>query len=257
VTSIVSLSGTGMSPAPAQFALSPLSHDYGWIQQGRATADFNFILKNVGGSDSGVPSVKINGTDAADFGFPASTGRLGPCPAVLKPTGVCTISVHLAPQTAMATMMTGKSATLDVTGNPGGAVSATLTGNATVAFGLEISPPHHDFGSFATGKASPTTTFTVTNISAGAISAMNFATVAPGIFAVAMPQDFVFDTSDCLQRAQGFLDIGASCTVTVFFQVPAGHTGSKQLNWQVTAASRVMPNQMAQATAHVQGFGTP
>jgi hypothetical protein len=153
-------------------------------------------------------------------------------------------------------MMTGKDATLDISGSPGGTVSATLTGNATVANELELSPPFKDFGSWMAGQVSPDFTFTLTNINpapnGAAISALSFSFVQPGVFAVAPPPIFAFNVSDCVQRAQGFLLPGASCVVTIHFQVPAGTTaGLKQLNWQVTGASR--DGTTALATAHVQG----
>ena len=121
---------------------------------------------------------------------------------------------------------------------------------------VEVTPAAHDFGTVAMGNRSPDFTFTVTNTNpppgGAAISALTFSST--GVFAIiAPPPDFVLNTNDCLQRAQGFLGPGASCTVVVYFQVPAGHSGLKQLNWEVSGTSR---NQLpAQATAHVQGTG--
>jgi hypothetical protein len=262
-TAGVSLTGTGMAPAPAQFALSALSATF-WAPEGHSTAqaggDVVFTLTNMGGSDSAVPTISFGGKDATSFGVTITRIMPRACPNALAPGVSCTIPVHFAPAAmsvpanALSQPFTG---TLDISGNPGGSVSATLTGNATLSRQLLITPGGHDFGTLKTGGTSGPFTFTVTNTGTGAVSALTFNYFPPIVIGPPPPVFFGFDDSDCTTRAKGFLDIGASCTVNATFVTPTAPAGLKQKLFEVSGSSRSMPNVPAQATAEVQGTQTP
>jgi hypothetical protein len=255
--SLAALTGTGVSPAPGQFALKPLAHDFGWKQVGGATGDSIFTLTNTGGSDTAIPTISIGGNDKADFSFNAAGLRMGFCPTKLVPGGSCTISLHFAPRTAAVSMITQKTATLDVVGNPGGAVSATLTGNATVANGLMILPPTNTFPDTGVGKQSAPFTFVLSNPSTTAtVAQLAFAQVGTGVFAIALPPPVfqIIDASDCTVTHNNQLGPGQSCNVIFVFNAKA--TGTVQLIWQATGSILgAATNIPVQATAHVQGTG--
>jgi hypothetical protein len=253
-TAVASLTGTGVAPTPAQFALKPLAFDFGWKQQGAATGDVIFTLTNTGGSASGVPTIAIGGADKADFAFNLGAPRTGFCPNPIPAGGSCTISLHFAPKTAMVSIMTQKVASLDISGTPGGTVSARLTGDATVAQGLQILPPSHDFGTQPVGQQTAPFTFTVTNTSTtSTVSQLAFALVAPGIYAVINPNPFLGDTNDCLVVKKGQLGPGQSCNIPFTFQPRAA--GQVELMWQATGSIPGTVPITVQATAHLQGTG--
>jgi hypothetical protein len=256
LVSLAALSGTGVAPAPAQFALRPLAHDFGWKQTGLATGDVIFTLTNTGGSDSAAPKITIGGQDAADFAFNIAVPKTGFCPNPLPAGGTCNISLHFAPKSASAPPATQKAATLDISGTPGGTVSARLTGDATLSNGLLIQPASNTFPNTAVGQRSAAFTFVVTNTSATAtVSQLAFAFVTPpGVYAIIInPQPFVGDTSDCITVKKGQLGPGQSCNVLFSFTPQA--TGTVQEMWQATGSIPGAVPITVQATAHMQGTG--
>jgi CSLREA domain-containing protein len=103
-------------------SLVPSPKDYGSTQVGTPTAATQFTVENAGPSTSGNLAVALTGANASEFEI---TG--GTCDGVTLPDdGTCTVSVRFAPTSAGA-----KSATLAVTGTPGGTQSSALTGTAT------------------------------------------------------------------------------------------------------------------------------
>jgi CSLREA domain-containing protein len=103
-------------------SLVPSPKDYGSTQMGTPTAATQFTVENAGPSSSGTLAVALTGPNASDFGITAED-----CSGVsLADDGTCTVSVRFAPASAGA-----KSATLAVTGTPGGTQSSALTGTAT------------------------------------------------------------------------------------------------------------------------------
>jgi hypothetical protein len=256
LVSLANLTGTGVSPAPAQFAIKPLTFNFGWKQQGAATGDIVFTLTNTGGQSSSVPAISIGGNDKADFAFNAAALKNGICTVPLAPGGSCTIPVHFAPKTAMVSMTTGKAGTLDIVGNPGGAVSATLAGDATVANGLVLLPPTHDFGTVAVGQQSARFTYVLSNPSTTAtVSQLAFAQVGTGIYAIVLPPPVfqLIDATDCNTTHQGQLGPGQSCNLIFVFNSQS--IGTKQLMWQATGQIPGIVPITATATAHVQGTG--
>jgi hypothetical protein len=117
-TESISVSGT----ATEFISLVPSPKDYGSTQVGTPTAATQFTVENAGPGTSGTLAVALTGANASEFGI---TG--GTCDGVTLPDdGTCTVSVRFAPTSAGA-----KSATLAVTGTPGGTQSSALTGTAT------------------------------------------------------------------------------------------------------------------------------
>jgi hypothetical protein len=219
-----------------------------------ATGDVIFTLTNTGGSDSAVPVIGIGGADKADFAFNAAVPKGGFCPSKLPAGGSCTISLHFAPKTAMVSINTQKVASLDISGVPGGTVSAQLTGDATVAQGLLIQPATNTFPNTAVGQLSPLFTFVLSNPSTTAtVANITVGPVAPGVYAVIAPAVFPFDATDCTVTHKQQLGPGQSCNIIFGFRPNA--VGPVEEMWQANGSIPGTIPITVTATAHVQGRG--
>jgi hypothetical protein len=248
------LSGTGVAPQPAQFALKPLAFDFGWKQEGAATGDIIFTLTNTGGMDSAVPVISLGG--AKDFAFNVAAPRGGFCPNKLAAGASCTMSLHFIPaKTDMPTMNTQRTATLSITGSPGGTASARLSGDATVTNGLLLLPPHHDFGIVPVGQQSARFTYVLSNPSNQVVTNLAFSQVGNGIYAIILPPPLfqIVDATDCTSTHKNQLGPQESCNIVFAYNPNANNIGLKQLMWQATG--NLATGAPAVATAHVQGTG--
>jgi CSLREA domain-containing protein len=103
-------------------SLVPSPKDYGSTQVNTPTAATQFTVENAGPGTSGTLAVTLSGANASEFGITGDdcSGN------TLGDDATCTVSVRFAPTSAGA-----KSASLNVTGTPGGTQSSALTGTAT------------------------------------------------------------------------------------------------------------------------------
>lgn len=148
------LSGTGA--APAALSVSPDQHAFGGISTGTSVAKA-FTVTNTGGVPTGALAAVITGTEADQFGATDNT-----CAGVtLSPGASCAVTVSFAPTTTGA-----KSASLQVSGTPGGTATASLSGTGQTPPPLTFSPATWDFGAVAVFD-SRSKAFTVTNTSGG------------------------------------------------------------------------------------------
>jgi hypothetical protein len=265
--SSASLMGTGVSPVPGQYALKPLSYDFGWKQMGRATGDVIFTLTNTGGMPTAIPTYAIGGQDAADFAFSTAAPRIGFCKTALQPGASCTLSLHFAPKSAGSdTNSFTKTATLTIMGNPGGTVTATLTGHAMLATGgLEIDPPFTNFGSVPPPPVGGTSisqqfSFTVRNTGTVLLTQLGFPLAVP--HAVAAPREWNFDYSDCVTNKNDQLsppgtgatpDPNSYCTVIAVYRHLAPTNVTRWTDWHVTGILATTGAQ-AEAATYVQAF---
>ena len=215
-TTVANITGTGV--APAQFALSPASRDFGSVVTGEMSAFQTFTLTNIGGQNSGVPAVTINGVNASQFAMSTMT----PCPAALTPAPAagssCTIQVRFSPTT-----MGAKVASLDVTASAGGSVSSGLSGDGVAQAALAVTPTTITFpGVTNAGDSSGTQSFTVTNNGSQTTGTLTIVSTTPG----ANPGDFT-QTNNCTT-----LIAGAQCTVVVTFSPTAA--GNRTATIQVS-----------------------
>ena len=175
------LTGTGL--AAAALAISPTTQDFGTLTQGSTSADFPFTVTNNGGVASGPLAVSFGGSSASMFQLGAQT-----CNGATLGAGgssICNLAVHFSPTAGTTGTVT---ASLLVGGTPGGTAVATLTGHATSAASLAITPSPFGFGPQPQGSPSSPVTFTVTNaggsssgtptITTGGTNAADFAVVA-------------------------------------------------------------------------------
>jgi CSLREA domain-containing protein len=140
---LATLAGTTTGFTPASLGVTPTMNDFGTTTVGTPTAATQFTVTNTGLQTSGALTVALTGANASDFGITQDncTGQ-----TLAGSGGNCTVSVRFAPTSAG----TGKSASLAISGTPGGTPSATLSGNANAV----PTPP----GPTPSTTPSPTTT---------------------------------------------------------------------------------------------------
>lgn len=223
-----SLHGTGA--AKALLSVSPSTFDYGPVVDGSSSASETYTVTNTGLATSGMVSVAIGGTDAADFVQDATT-----CGAKLAVGASCTVTVDFAPTAGGAGGT--DDASLSVTANPGGTATASLQGTGTTPAALAISPSTFDYGSVAAGAVSGDQTYTVTNTGQGSSGPVSLALSGTN------QADFVVDSTTCGAALAG----AGSCTVSVHY-APAG-TGAGTATLSVTSSPG------GTASASLQGTG--
>lgn len=133
---------------------APATHDFGDVATGAVSSTFTFTITNSSTNASGTLSVMLGGANASAFGIATNT-----CTGTLGGGGSCDVGIAFAPTTLGAA-----TASLDVSGNPGGAISLGLTGNGSLPATLELSPMTQAFGSVVAGSSSAMQTFTVRNV---------------------------------------------------------------------------------------------
>jgi hypothetical protein len=113
-------------------SIAPTPHDFGSTQTGTPTGATQFVVTNAGPGTSGTFATTLTGANASEFQVTADT-----CDGqALAGSATCAVSVRFAPASSGA-----KSATLNVTGAPGGTSSAALTGTATTPSTPSPTPP--------------------------------------------------------------------------------------------------------------------
>jgi hypothetical protein len=185
---------TGTGAAPAQLAVSPEPHAYGGVPTGSSSSE-TFTVTNTGGVSTGTLAASLEGPNAGQFDVVDDT-----CQGVtLDADESCTVEVAFAPTTTG-----GKSATLLVSGTPGGTASASLSGTGQTPPPLTFSPAGWDFGPVAVfGIASKP--FTVTNTSDGPVGPLTIYLTGP------YANQFSASADTCTGNT---LTAGASCTFT-------------------------------------------
>ena len=109
--------------ATEYISVAPAPKDFGSTQVGTPTGATQFTVTNAGPGTSGTfAAATLSGANASEFGITADT-----CMGQTLGSGLtCTVSVRFAPTSAGA-----KTATLNVTGTPGGTSSSALSGTGT------------------------------------------------------------------------------------------------------------------------------
>jgi len=211
-TTVASLTGVGL--APGALTMTPASQDFGMVLQATPSAPIDFTVTNTGGSTTGTLTTAVSGAHAGDFMISANTCMNSTLPAA----GTCTISVRFQPTTSGS-----RSASLTISGNPGGSAASQLTGVGLGPANLVAAPLTHDFGAVTTGS-SGTQSITITNTGgvASGVAATSLGGTDAGQFSIA---------SDTCGTA---LNPGGTCAVTVRFSPTT--TGAKVARLSVTAS---------------------
>lgn len=157
-----SLSGTGL--APGDLSTTPSTFDFGLASKSSPSAARSFHVANAGATATGSLAVSVTGTDGSDFLVQSGDTCSG---QPLAAGAGCDVSVVFQPAGGGA-----KSATLSVSGTPGGATTAALSGTGLAPASLVTSPSPVAFGGVAQGVAVPVAV-TLTNpggVSTGTVS---------------------------------------------------------------------------------------
>ncbi|HEV8399308.1 MAG TPA: choice-of-anchor D domain-containing protein [Gemmatimonadales bacterium] len=198
------LAGHGRD-AEATLALSPGSFDFGAVQVNTSSKAKQFVAVNTGPDASGPISVSLAGADAADF---ALGGKCQGATLAGSSGESCEVDVTFTPHG-----FGPRTATVTITGTPGGTASATLTGMGDGL--LTLAPTAQDFGSVAVGQSGTPVAFTVTNGGSTDVLINHFETSGPNF------TDFVIDPGSC---GPALVPTG-SCTFSVTFTPKA--TGAR------------------------------
>ena len=213
VFSFMAASASAATPTPAKLSIAPQSYQYGSVAVGGSSASQSFAVTNTGQSASGPISVAVTGTNTADFVIDANS-----CTATLAAGGNCSVSVRFTPAAAGA-----RTATLSVSGTPGGSVTSSLKGTGATAK-LVLSPASHGYGSVTIGASSDSQSYTVTNTGLA----------ASGPVAVAITGTDAGDFNLVSSTCGGQIAAGSSCTVGVAFAPSA--PGSRTATLTATAS---------------------
>lgn len=207
------LDGTGL--ASGSITINPTSQSFGDEVVGSATATQTFTIANPGGTATGPLTTGLTGNDAGDFAISNDT-----CAGQALDHGAsCTIDVAFDPQSAGS-----KTASLSISGTPGGTVTSSLSGTGLASANLTITPNLQDFGSVVLGQSSTDVSFAVVNTGGVATGALSQAVAG------ADRADFVVVSSNCAGATLAPL---ASCTVIM--KLAPTTTGSKGATLSVTA----------------------
>ena len=195
----------GVGQTNADLSISASAYDFGYSD---SPAEHVFTVTNDGTVTSGDPSVEVDGSSAFDV-------TTDTCTAPLAGGASCTVGVTYA-----GTGSTEQSAELSVTVDPGGTVTAELTG---FPLALTVSPTSHDFGGLLVGDLSETMAFTLINHRLTSVEIDDEDVTGP----------FVLDTS-CLEAV---LPAGGTCVFSAHFAPTSPGPASGFLDYSAGEAS--------------------
>ncbi len=195
--------------APGAVTIAPTMKDLGGVLLGAAGMPASFTVTNAGMTATGPLTTVLGGTSASEFSMvDGCTGK------TLAAMAACAVTVTLNPLTAGP-----KTASLAVSGTPGGTGTASLTGTGLAPASLSIAPTSHAFAVTPVGTTTPpTATFVVTNAGSVASDALTTALVLGSGTA---NTDFVITADSCKGTMLASM---ATCSVTVQFR-PATYGG--------------------------------
>ncbi len=220
----VPLKGTAVPPGALM--VSPSMHSFPNTQQGLSSDEVEFSVSNTGGTATSALAVALSGNDRQDFVLGANT-----CTNPLPAAGTCKLGVKFAPKSPGA-----KSASVTITGMPGGAAVASLSGAGLAPAALGIAPLSNNFGNVVSGQKSGNFTFKVTN--KGGVPASAPTASLTG----AQAAHFVLGPNTCTTA----LPAGGDCQVEVQFAPTAA--GAVAAKLEVAAGA-------LKVTADVTGTG--
>jgi len=187
------LVGSGALLWQVAAGLSPPSMGFGQQIVGTQSQPQTATLVNAGSTPLLVTNIGINGTNSADF------FQTNDCPSSIPVGGSCQIQVTFAPKSVGA-----KSAALSVTyTGPGSPQSVALSGTATGATSVSLTPSNLAFATRIVNTKSSPQTATLTNTGSEDATVSSISTAVP-----------FSQTNNCPST----LPVGQSCQIQVAFQ---------------------------------------
>jgi len=206
------LSGTGQAAARLVAVPSPI--DFGSVANGAKSAPVVVTVRNAADEGAAGVSAVLSGPGMDQFSVASS------CDVVLAGNAMCTLAVTFAPN-----KVSDATASLLVSGTPGGMSTVSLSGKGVVQGALDIDPKTKDFLAVNVGSTSGGFTFTVNNtgdVETGAVKIDKLGTDAG---------DFVIDTDSCTTFK---IAPKSACSVVAHFA--PGTAGVKNATLNATAS---------------------
>ena len=218
----VAVGGSGVAPAPIA-SVGPSALSFGTEAVGSSTGSQSVTLANNGSAALNLTSVTLSGPNAADFAIASNNTSCATGGGSLAIGASCTVAVQFAPQTPGA-----KNASLNFNDNAAsGPQQISLTGTATAAPSVTLSPTSLTFGSQSEGTTSAAQSVTVSNSGASA------AGIGPVTITGANAGDFV-PANPCAPS----LAAGANCEISVSFRPAVGSApGARSATLNVVGAT--------------------
>jgi hypothetical protein len=181
-------------------SITPDTHDFGSVVTQGSSSPFTFQVTNTGMTPTGTLAASFSGSAKAEFSMvDGCSGK------TLAPNAACNVVVTMSPATVGS-----KTASLAVTGTPGGTGTASLSGTGVSPANITISPTSWAFPTTATGSTA-TEAFQITNTGGVTSTALTTAlTLSNGTAS----GEFAISSDTCNATT---LAAGATCTVTVQF----------------------------------------
>ena len=211
---------SGVAQAPAKLVNTPTALDFGTVTAGSTSSIGTVNVANLGDVASGALTADISGTNASSFSIVTST-----CTGTLGASATCLIGLRYAPGST-----TAETATLTVTGAPGGTVTTTLTGTGAATGMLTINPTTFAFTNTLVGQVSTATTFTITNTAGSSAGPLSVQLGGPDAAAYRV----VAGTDTCTSTT-----LAAAGTCTVGVQFAPTSTGAKAATISVSGGGTV------------------
>ncbi len=191
---------TGVGIAPGALSITPSTSSFGDLTVGSVSAPATtYTVTNTGGVATGTLTTTAGGSNPGEF-----TKSNDLCNGQSLPAnGTCTFAVRFAPQSAGV-----KFGSFVVSGNPGGAVATSVTGNALAPAQLFANPTSQNFGSVVLTATSPTITFNIVNIGGVPTAALVQALSGPDV------GDFTIVSSNC---SGAVLNPNSACQILARF----------------------------------------
>lgn len=221
---------TGMGIAPAELSVTPAMRDFGSVGLGTTRAEVVVMVENIGGATTGAPVLTLSGLNADEF-----TILDNGCVVPLAAGETCTATLRFSPTS------TGlKTATLNVTGLPGGTDTAELSGTGITAAALGAMPTMLNFASFPETMTTSELSVSISNAGMEATGALTVTLAGVDASQFAITSDAC--TGIVLMESE-------SCVVSLAF-APTSQ-GAKVASLEVVG----MPGGML--TVALAGVGTP
>ncbi len=199
-----SLTGVGVTAGTIQFAVGDNPFVYPGTTVGQTSTSHLFTITNTGGTPTGALGTALGGTDPSQFTIVGgSNGCQG---VVLAPGGTCTIAAVFNPTTGG-----NKSATLTVTGTPGGSAVAAISGLGIAPAQFSFDIASRDYGSVVTTTMGSIQRFRLTNV-----GGQNSAIPAAALNG-AQASEFTITSNTCTAALTPSPAAGSFCDIFVQF----------------------------------------
>lgn len=237
---IATLTGIGVPPAPI-VSLTVPAFVFGSENVGAKSGPQSVTLTNLGSATLNIVSIALTGTNSSDFAIAASGTTCPVSGGTVVVQATCTVAVQLAPQT------TGpKNASLSFTDNASGSPQqVSLSGTATAAPLLEVSPTSLTFSAQSEATTSAAQNVTILNSGGAPAEISGIAISGPNMGDFSVP-------ASCTPNP---VPAGQSCQLPVTFTPAATTPGIRSATISVPGGNP--PSISLTGTATQAGISVP